>query len=57
MKDVYTQLIMMVEALLERDNSVSVPNRTKWCLAIELYKVFNGICPEIMKDVFLFLNS
>ena len=22
-------------------------------LAIELYKVFNGICPEIMKDVFL----
>ena len=44
------------EALLERDNSVSVPNRKKWCLAIELYKVFNGICPEIMKDVFLFLK-
>ena len=41
------------EALLERDNSVSVSNRKKRCLAIELYKVFNGICPEIMKDVFL----
>ena len=41
------------EALLERDNSVSVSNRKKRYLAIELYKVFNGICPEIMKDVFL----
>ena len=40
------------EELLERDNSVSVYNRNIQCLAIELYKVFNGICPDIMKDVF-----
>ena len=40
------------EELLERDNSVSVHNRNIQCLAIELYKVLNGICPDIMKDVF-----
>ena len=40
------------EELLERDNSVSVHNRNIQCLAIELYKVFNDICPDIMKDVF-----
>ena len=26
-------------------------NRNSQCLAIELYKVFNGICPDIIKDV------
>ena len=40
------------EELLERDNSASVHNRNIQCLAIELYKVFNDICPDIMKDVF-----
>ena len=41
------------EELLERDNSVSVHNRNiHICLAIELYKVFSGICPDIMEDVF-----
>ena len=40
------------EELLERDNSVSVHNRNIQCLDIELYKVFSGICPDIMKDVF-----
>ena len=40
------------EELYERDNSVSVHNRNIQCLAFELYKVFNDICPNIMKDVF-----
>ena len=40
------------EELLERDNSVSVHNRNTQCLATELYKVFNGICPDIIKDIF-----
>ena len=38
------------EELFERDNSVSVRNRNSQCLAIELYKVLNGICPDVMKD-------
>ena len=40
------------EELLERDNSILVHNRNIQCLAIELYKVFNGTCPDIIKDVF-----
>ena len=56
MKDVYAQLIMMVylyfEELLEIDNSVSIHNRNIQYLAIELYKVYNDICPDIMKDIF-----
>ena len=40
------------EELLERGNSVSVHKRNIQCLAIELYKVFNDICPDIMKNVF-----
>ena len=35
-----------------KDNSVSVHNRNIQCLATDLYKVFNDICPDIMKDVF-----
>ena len=48
----YNDGLSSFEELLERDNSVSVHNRNIQCLAIELYKVFNGICPNIMKDVF-----
>ena len=48
----YNDGLSSFEELLERDNSVSVHNRNIQCLAIELYKVFNDICPDIMKDVF-----
>ena len=48
----YDDGLSSFEELLERDNSVSVHNRNIQCLAIELYKVFNDICPDIMKDVF-----
>ena len=40
------------EELLELDNSVSTHYKNLQCLAIELYKIFNGISPDIMKDVF-----
>ena len=48
----YNDGLSLFEELLETDNSVSVHNRNIQCLAIELYKVFNDICPDIMKDVF-----
>ena len=38
--------ISSFEELVERDNSVSVRNRNIQCLAIELFKVFNGMCPS-----------
>ena len=48
----YNDGLSSIEELLERDNSVSVCNRNIQYLAIKLYKVFNDICPDIMKDVF-----
>ena len=48
----YNDSLSSFEELLERDNSVSVHNGNIQYLAIELCKVFNGICPDIMKDVF-----
>ena len=53
----YNDSLSSFKKLLERDNSVSVHNRNIECLAIKLYKVFNGICPYIMKDVFLLSTS
>ena len=42
--------------LLEKDNSVSIHHNNIHSLAIEMYKVANGISPEIMKDVFQIRN-
>ena len=38
--------------LLTRDGSVTIHERNIQALAIELFKVINGISPEIMNDVF-----
>ena len=43
------------EELLEKDNTVSVHQRNLQFLAIELYKVINGISPDLMKEVFFWL--
>ena len=40
------------EELLVKDNSVSIHHNNIHTLAIEIYKVANGICPEIMNDIF-----
>ena len=40
------------DVLLEKDNSVSIHHNNIYSLAIEMYKIANGISPEIMKDAF-----
>ena len=50
---VYSDNTSSFEELLETDNSVSVHHRNIQVLATELYKIVNGLSPEIMK-VFLF---
>ena len=42
------------EELLKIDNFVSVHYRNIQVLATELYKIVNGLLPEIMKEVYLF---
>ena len=39
------------------DNSVSVHCKNMQCLAIGLHSVFNGISPDVMKDVFALSTS
>ena len=38
--------------LLQKDNSVSIHYRNIQALAIEMYKVVDGIAPEIMNEIF-----
>ena len=45
------------EELLVKDNSVSIHHDNIHTLAIEIYKIANGICPEIMNDIFKVLFS
>ena len=40
------------EELLVKDNSVPIHHNNIHTLAIEIYKVASGICPEIMNDIF-----
>ena len=42
--------------LLDLDNSVTVHQKTLQVLLTEIYKVKNGIAPEIMKDIFELQN-
>ena len=49
---VYSDNQSTFEELLEKDNTVSVHQRNLQFLAIELYKVLNGLSPDLMKDVF-----
>ena len=49
---VYNDNQSTFEELLEKDNTVSVHQRNLQFLAIELYKVINGISPDLMKEVF-----
>ena len=49
---VYSDNQSTFEELLEKDNTVSVHQRNLQFLATELYKVLNGLSPDLMKDVF-----
>ena len=50
--DLYNDKTSSFEQLLEKDNSVSIYHRNIQTLAAELYKVTNGLSPEIMSGIF-----
>ena len=54
---VYNDNSSSVEELLKIDNSVSVHHRNIRTLATELYKIVNGLSPDIMKGVFPLNNN
>ena len=43
--------------LLDPDNSVKLDQKNLQILVTEVYKVKNGIAPEIMKDIFQIQND
>ena len=49
---IYNDKTSSFEQLLENDNSVSIHHRNIHTLAIEMYKVTNGLLPEIMNEIF-----
>ena len=49
---VYKDEISSFDELLQRDNSFTIHEINIQSLGIEIYKVINGISPEIMKEVF-----
>ena len=48
---IYNDKTSSFEQLLENDNSVSIHYRNIQALAVEMYKVTNGLSPEIMRRI------
>ena len=49
---VYEYYTSTFEELLKKDGSVTIHHRNIQLVAVAMFKVRNGICPEIMKDLF-----
>ena len=49
---VYEDYTSSFDELLKTDGSVTVHHRNIQLVAVEMFKVKNGFCPEIMKDLF-----
>ena len=49
---IYNDKTSSFEQLLQNDNSVSIHHRNIQTLAIEMYKITNGLLPEIMNEIF-----
>ena len=49
---VYEDYTSSFKNLLEKDESVTVHHRNIQLVAVEMFKVKNGLCPVIMKDLF-----
>ena len=47
----YNNNLSTIDKILQLDNFVSVHYRNVQCLTVDLYKIFNGICPDTMKDI------
>ena len=51
---IYNDKTSSYEELLSKDGSISMQHKNLQKLVIKFYKVANGLCPEIMNEVFQF---
>ena len=49
---VYEDYASSFNELLAKDKSISIHHRNIHCVAIEVYKVINGLSPQFMNDIF-----
>ena len=49
---IYNDHFLSFEELLSKDKSVTVHQRNLQILATEMYKILNGLSPDIMQDIF-----
>ena len=54
---VYKNKNLTFEQLLEMDQGYTIHERNLQKLAVEMYKVKNGLCPEVMKELFVLKSS
>ena len=54
---IYNDKYASFEELLVKDKSVSIHHKNMYALAIEMFKVYTKISPEIMQDVFQIKNQ
>ena len=49
---VYNDHFLSIEELVSKDKSATVHQRNLETLATEMYKILNGLSPDIMQDIF-----
>ena len=54
---IYDDSSSTFEELLERDGAVTIHVRNIRKVAIEMYKVFHGVAPEVIRDLFNIIES
>ena len=54
---VYEDYTSSFKELLKKDGSVTIHHRNIQLVAIVMFKVKNGLCPEIMRDLFQLRES
>ena len=54
---VYNDYKSSFHDLLKNDKSISIHHRNIHCVAIEMYKVINGMCPSFISDLFTLNNG
>ena len=57
LRSIYDDEKSFFKELLEKDSSVSIHDRNLRALAIQMYKIYYGMAPTIMDEIFTLKNE